>query len=67
MKLATYLKRKSLTYREIARKLGLSHTTVHKYLSGDRTPSLKTALKIEQVTKGDVAVSSWKKNEQAKS
>lgn len=56
MKLSTYMEKNNTNYREMAKKLKLDPSTVHKYASGARLPSLQTALKIEKLTKGLVPV-----------
>lgn len=57
MKLKTWLKRNNKSLREFARELNIDHTSLHKYITGDRTPRLNTALKIEKATKGNVTCS----------
>lgn len=59
MKLETYLSDKKITRSDFAKTLGVSQVTVTRYVNGDRRPSLKMALIIEDVTKRKVRVSDW--------
>jgi DNA-binding transcriptional regulator YdaS (Cro superfamily) len=54
MKLSTYARKYSLTRRELARKLGVSHGAVCKWLSGERVPSPIFVSIIVKATKGEV-------------
>lgn len=56
MKLKTWMKRNGITFRDMGIKVGVGHTSIYKYCSGDRTPKYNTAVKIEKITKGDVSV-----------
>lgn len=57
-KLNTYTAGKSS--REVAALFGISQPYLSQLLTGVRTPSLKLALLIEDVSSGAVPVSSWK-------
>lgn len=57
MKLKTYMDKNNLSYRKFAQQLGIDHTSLFKYATGERTPRLNVALKIEKATKGKVKCS----------
>ena len=40
------LKARRMTQRQLAQRSGVNHSTIARLLSGDRTPSLKTVLKL---------------------
>lgn len=65
MKLKTYLSTTGTSHSAFAEKLGVSQVTVTRYANGERSPSLKMALKIEDLTKRKVKVSDWKAMEAA--
>ena len=59
MKLKTYMKRKKLTLRAFAPRVGkrgISAQTLHNYVTGKRVPPLGTALDIVKATDGDVSL-----------
>ena len=56
MTLSDYLTRHSLTASEFGRRLGVSHSTVLRWCSGDHAPSLATIRRIEEATGGAVTV-----------
>ena len=43
----------------VAEKLGISHAHLNRLCRNERRPDLELALKIEKMTKGEVAVSFW--------
>jgi transcriptional regulator with XRE-family HTH domain len=51
------LKRAGWTQAELARRTGLDKTAVSRLVNGERGPSLKLAVKLEQLL--DIPVSSW--------
>lgn len=51
-----YLFRNNLTVKEFAFQLKISNSYLYQLINGDRKPSLKLALKIEECTQGDVDV-----------
>lgn len=67
MKLEQYLSDKDIKHSDFADTLGVSQVTVTRYANGKRRPSLKMALKIEEVTKRKVRVSDWYELEAAAS
>jgi len=58
MKLENYLKSKGLSYRKFAKLVGVDHSAIYRYSKQTATPSLKVAVKINEVTKGKVPMSS---------
>jgi transcriptional regulator with XRE-family HTH domain len=44
---------------DLARRMGVPHSTVWRWANGERTPSVVWALKMDRVTDGVVPVSSW--------
>lgn len=55
MKLAEYLKPRGAT-SELARKLGVEHSTVSRWAAGKMEPSLSMCAQIERATGGAVTV-----------
>jgi DNA-binding transcriptional regulator YdaS (Cro superfamily) len=51
--------RPGLTNGQWAQLLGVSRPYLHGLLSGDRQPSLETAIEIERATDGGVPILSW--------
>ena len=47
------------TQEEIAELLQVDQTLVSKWLSGDRSPNLKNAFAIEEMTRGKIKAKSW--------
>jgi len=56
MKLATYFQIADTNFRQLALEVGVDPSTMHRYMSGSRIPSLKIAIKIEDATDGEVTV-----------
>jgi transcriptional regulator with XRE-family HTH domain len=54
MKLASWMKLNDLSYRELAKKLKINHTTLYRYVNGQRKVPLKIAILIEKYTEGNV-------------
>lgn len=54
MTLREYLFKKRLTQEQFAESVGLTRSHLSRIVSGALIPSRKTALKIEEVTKGKV-------------
>jgi len=59
--LQVYLHKHGLSLRAFGEVLGISRGQVGMYTSGRSKPSLDLAVKIEQVTDGDVPCLSWVK------
>ena len=59
MALRQYLKQQGISYKVFAYKMGVEPTTVYRWLSGHRTPSLHTAIAIEDATNGQVTCRDW--------
>lgn len=45
--------------RCVAEKLGISGATLHEILKKGLIPSLKTAIRIEKYTNGEISVYDW--------
>lgn len=45
--------------REAARLLGCSRSYVDMIRSGDRSPGLKTAYRVEKITRGAIKMQAW--------
>jgi len=58
MLLEQYLKSNKLSYRKFATLVGINHAAIFRYAKRQTTPSLKIAVKINEVTKGRVSMSS---------
>jgi len=56
--LAAWLAQSSMTVSELARRTGVTRQTLYNLMAGG-APSLATALAIESVTSGAVALSAW--------
>lgn len=54
MNLREYLDEKRITYREFAEKLGIHLQSLKSIVYGVRRPSLEIAVKIEELTNGQV-------------
>jgi transcriptional regulator with XRE-family HTH domain len=57
--LRTYLAQHGISQSAFAAMIDVNESTVSRYLKGPVKPSWDTALKIEQVTKGNVPLSAW--------
>lgn len=58
-KFAIWMKENDRTQKGVARKLGISQSSLHEILKTDHVPSLKTALAIEKYTNGAITVYDW--------
>ena len=58
MTLKEYIKAGHSDMSQVAEALGVSEHAVHKWMYGQRTPSLQTALDIVRVTGGKVELAS---------
>jgi transcriptional regulator with XRE-family HTH domain len=54
MKLSEFAEQNGLKYKFLAEKLGVTREYLYKIQSGERAPSLKLALQIEDWTEGQV-------------
>lgn len=59
--LRSYLKRTGQMQKEVAAAAGLLEDQVSRFLSGDRNPSLSSALAIAKATGGAVPVEAWRR------
>jgi len=58
-KLEYYLKEKNLTKTEFAERVGIHLSYITHLVKGRRVPSLSVALKIQDLTDGEVPVTTW--------
>ena len=54
MKLEEWMKRKRITAAELARKIGVSRSSVHLWLCKNRAPKYSNYLKIKELSNGRV-------------
>jgi hypothetical protein len=57
--LLVFLAEKKLTQKRFALRYRFPEPTVSTWVSGDRRPSLSSALRLETKTRGKIPVSSW--------
>lgn len=60
-----YLAGHSISRRAFANKIGVHHSVVARWASGDARPGMDMAFKIERMTGGEVPVASWTREEPA--
>jgi len=58
MDLEKYIKSRKISYRKFAKLVGINHAAIFRYAKKTSTPSLKIAIKINEVTKGVVPMAS---------
>jgi len=58
-KFAEWMKNNDKKQRGVAKKLGISTTTLNTILTKDHMPSLKLAYEIEKYTKGAITLYDW--------
>ena len=58
-KFADWVEKKDVKQRGVARKIGVSTSTLHEILRLDKIPSLKVAYEIEKYTNGDITLYDW--------
>lgn len=54
MRLSEYLANQKISDSEFARRVGVSHSLVHRWKSGEKRPSMETASRIRDATGGAV-------------
>jgi len=59
MKLKDYLKKHKIHKIAFAKKLGMTRTTIHRYIAEKNIPPLVTKLAIEFITAGEVSRNDW--------
>lgn len=59
MDIRAYLRAEKITLSSMARELGCSVTTLHGYASGRRSVPLRIALKVDELTGGQVKPADW--------
>ncbi len=62
MDLKTYFETTGITQTFLAKKAGISRTTINKIVDGKILPNLKTAWAIEKATDGKVTLYDWANN-----
>ena len=60
--LSHYAKETGLSQRELAKRLGVDPSIVSRLLNGQMRPGLELAVRIQRLTDGRVAASSWVDN-----
>lgn len=55
MRLTAYLQENKISDAEFARRVGVSHSLVHRWKSGEKRPSMETAARIRDATDGAVS------------
>lgn len=58
-KLKSYMARNNLSAEMFARRIRKPAPSLYAWLRGSSTPALKTAIRIEKATKGEVTVYDW--------
>ena len=58
-KFSIWVEENGLRITFIAKKLGISKAMVYYLMNGERTPSKEIALKIEELTKGEIKCVDW--------
>lgn len=59
MKLKDFLEKTNMSAAELARRLGVSRSTITHLANGDKVPSLMLAFKISNLTNRKVSIESW--------
>ena len=59
VQLFEYMITKDVSQSSLAKRIGISQPTLSRYVSGDVLPNVVTALKIQQITSGEVPVEAW--------
>lgn len=56
MDIYTYLGKHRLTKQKFARSLGITQPVIYRILNGSRFPKINVAIKVQQITNGEVTV-----------
>ena len=56
---AKYLETSGMSHADLAKKLKVTRAGVYYWSRGRGVPNVKTAIRLEKVTKGAVSVYSW--------
>ena len=59
MQLGAYLKREEISSSDFAARVGVSPSSVTRWVRGERKPSLEQVVTIERVTNGDVVAADF--------
>lgn len=57
--LRAWIDRSKMTQREASKSLAMNEVMLSQVLAGDRTPSIQSAIRLEELT--GIAVRSWKR------
>lgn len=58
-KFAEWVKLNDIKQRGVAKKIGVSTSTLHDIIKNDQIPSLRVAYEIEKYTKGAITLYDW--------
>lgn len=59
--LRAWIERQGMTQREAAKSLSMNEVMMSQVLAGDRTPSIQSAIRLEELT--GITVRSWKRRQ----
>ena len=59
MKLKDWMEKHNVTNEALGKKVNLHRTTISKFKTGSRIPTILDAAKIEEATKGEVSIESF--------
>lgn len=59
MQLLEFLYENDISQTDFAQRIGISQSSISKYLTGNVTPSVIVALKIQDETGGEVTCRDW--------
>jgi transcriptional regulator with XRE-family HTH domain len=59
MSLSFYLEKHQLSYEEFGALIGVTGTTVYRYVKGDRLPTRKVMAKIANATSGKITANDF--------
>jgi DNA-binding XRE family transcriptional regulator len=57
--LLNYMKQWGLTDRTMAKRVGVSYSSIYNWRTGRSYPTVDKAIKLERITDGAVSVYSW--------
>ena len=58
-KFSDWVMKKDIKQKGMAKKIGISTSTMHEILRCDKIPNIKTAYEIEKYTKGEITLYDW--------
>lgn len=65
MRLKQWLAQKKITQLQFEEMSGIPQGLLSKYCRGEQRPHIDNALRIEEITGGEVPVEAWRKEEDA--